>query len=211
MKLILFLCTFVIMGTLNSFAVDPLGKQLADYAAKDTSQSGEDCFQAAYNRLNHIYKQNAKKLPSNTDGSDFAFLWSSHCDNAVRWKKIDAKYRASGPPGSLVSKDLGELVNHDEIWAGNLKPGAIIQVWDIKDANERPTGVRANGVKVFNGIHKAEKVPKYMGHVFIFLKYERDVGNKIIGMRIADQGSGWDTDIVKPSTFGLWIGVNLKD
>ncbi len=211
MKLTLSLCSFILMVTLDSLAVDPIGKQLADYAAKDTTQSGKDCFQAAYNRLNHIYKENSKTLPSNTDGSDFAFLWSSHVDDADRWKKIDAKYRASGPPGALASKELGELVNHDEIWAGNLKPGAIIQIWDIYDAKKVPTGVRANGVKVFNGIHKAEKVPDYMGHVFIFLKYERDAANKIIGMRIADQGTGWDAEIVKRSTFGLWIGVNLKD
>jgi hypothetical protein len=203
--------------SVTCFGVDPIGKQLADFAAADTIEIGKDCFEAAYNRLKHVYEENSKQLPKNNDGSDFAYLWSSHIDDATRWKKIDATYRACGPAGALTSSGLATLVNHKQIWEGNLKPGAIVQIWDVWVKNPAPTtgsepsGNKANGIKVFNGIHKAEKIPDYMGHVFIFLNYEKDSAGKITGVRIADQGTKWSPKLVKENTFGLWIGANLLD
>ena len=52
-----------------------IGEQLAEYAAKDESDDGEDCHVVAYNRLKHIFDKNKKKLPKYDGGNTFTKLW----------------------------------------------------------------------------------------------------------------------------------------
>lgn len=206
-------CT-VLLASARAESV-PLGKQLADYSEKDTTQKDMSCYDAVYNRLKHIFDLNKKILPKlggEKIPTKFTLLWRSNVDKVEEWKALDRTYKACGPPGAMVEAGLATLVNHKEIWNGDLKPGALVQVWDSK-VGTQPAGNKQDGIKVFNNLiaGKAMKDTELWGHAFIFLRYVRDTDGKITGMHIADQGTGWDERDVNEATFGLWIGANLKD
>jgi len=189
----------------------PLGQQLASYSEKDTTQEGKLCYNAVYNRLKHVFDKNKKTLPelgAEEGLSKFSLLWRSSVEKADAWKKLDKTYKACGPPGAMVDAGLATLVDHKAIWEGKLKPGAVVQVW-----NSKPGRQKEGGVSVYNSLlaGKVVKESEFFGQAFIFLRYVRDKEGKITGMRIADQGTGWDKIDVVETTFGLWIGANLND
>jgi hypothetical protein len=189
----------------------PIGEQLAEHSEKD-SQQGKLCYKAAYNRLKHVFDANKRSLPelgAEKGKSKFTLLWLSSVDKADEWKALDPKYKACGPPGALVDAGLATLVNHKAIWEGKLEPGALVQIWDsVVEGN--PSGEKANGVRVFESVLAGKPVEPFIGHAFIFLRYVKDANGKITGMRIADQGTGWDKETVTEKHFGFWVGANIK-
>lgn len=201
-----FLTSFPLLGR-----AETLGEQLAEYS-KTNSQSGKECFEAVYNRVKHVFTKNNKSLPSIDSVQDktspFKMNWVTNFDFA-EWKNVNATYRACGPAGALAMNNLATLVNHQQIWSGGLKPGAVVQVWDVWDAQNAPSGKKANGVAVFDALHAGKDYTNKMGHSFIFIAYKKDAAGKITSMEIADQGTGWNP--VAENKFGLWIGANLKD
>ncbi len=195
-----FLLATCFSGIAAAFADSGIGQQLADYSANDATAQPSDCFKSAYNRLKHIYDKNGKTLPSiygtENQNKPFKMLWNTNYD-LEGWKNIDATHRASGPPGALAAEGLAEIVGHDDIWSGKLKPGALVQTWDLL-VDRAISGKRSNGVKVFKKLHAGKPISGHIGHVFIFLEYVQDSSNKIVGMRIADQGTCWQPQIVSP-------------
>lgn len=191
-----------------------IGQQLADYSRSDTSQQGKDCYDAVYNRVKYVLTKHSKSLPEihgrASETKPFKVLWITNYDFS-NWKNIDATYRACGPAGALVSEGLATLVNHKNIWSGSLKPGAVVQVWDVW-VGTKPSGEKVKGVEVFDALHAGKNHEHKLGHSFIFLEYKKDAAGKIVGMTIADQGTQWNNPVtVTEKTFGFWVGANLKD
>lgn len=102
----------------------------------------------------------------------FDRLWASKIDPKSSWCEIDEQYRGKGAAGAIAYLGMGELVSASQIWKGELKPGALLQVWDSDAEFE----------KVFAG-----DAPDGIGHSFIFLEYKKNQKGEIIGMLIADK------------------------
>lgn len=175
-----------------------LGAQIvADYRASSNRRPGGDCYAVAYERVNAAVKRICgadSALPSLTAFQAFDRLWGSKIDPPETWKKLDASLRGKGAAGAMASIGMGSLVEAADVWAGKLQPGAALQLWQYQGDFE----------KVWNGV-----LPAGDGHSVIFLEYvER--GGKIIGMKIADQGTPWS----EPKTFNreeffYVVGANL--
>jgi hypothetical protein len=121
-------------------------------------------------------------------------LWGSRLGDPPRdeWLNLPVEFRGKGAAGAMAWARLGKLVESVDIWAGALKPGAVIQTWKVAGDYER----------VRDGLD-----PHNIGHSFIFLRYTR-VGSGITGMRVADQGfiSGRN---VRKGEWGYWVGANI--
>ena len=167
------------------------------------------CHEVSYERVNAALKAlygDDAALPGLHD-TLFGRIWGNKNDgeNTVdpprkpdpksHWFKIEEKYRGKGAAGALVSHGMATMVSEDDIWQGKLKPGAVLQTWKEDSDLER----------VRDGFE-----PEQLGHSFVFLEYARDASGRITGMRIADQGSGWDVpNVLKRGEFQYWVGANV--
>jgi hypothetical protein len=152
------------------------------------------------NEVSHARVQQAARqvcgvtLPEVTRDSPtiFARIWGTFMTPLDTWMRdVPLEYRGKGAPGAVVSIGRGKLIDSVGIWHGKLKPGALIQVWELLDD--------------YYGVREG-KIPG-LGHSFIFLKYVKS-GSAIVGMRVADQG--WLNGLtVKQSRFGYWVGANI--
>ncbi|MGH1338855.1 MAG: hypothetical protein ACRBFS_22255 [Aureispira sp.] len=184
-------------------ADNEIGQQILEYYTSlpsNQQQPGGDCFAIAKGRVQKIWaKVSGGDLydnlpPSTVQGLSsrkiFNMLW-----NCVPSKQLPPLYNGLGSAGAMAWAGKGDLVTEEEIWAGKLETGAVIQVWKQKSD--------------FELISKGENIESY-GHSFIFLNYVYEEG-KIVRMRIADQGTGWDSEEgINRFIFGYWVAANLK-
>jgi hypothetical protein len=133
----------------------------------------------------------------NTPKQVFDLLYISASEKHRRWRSLPEIYRGKGNAGAIAYAGMGTLVGTSEIWSGELRPGALMQVWRFKDDYEEV--VRGTNVK---------KLDPY-GHSFIFIRYLRDEKNAIVGLQIADQGFQSYRPLI-PSDYEVWWGVNLS-
>jgi len=127
----------------------------------------------------------------------FNFLYVSASGTHEGWLSLPIGYRGKGSAGAIAYAGMGTLVNCLEIWSGNLRPGAMMQVWKH----------RLDYEKVVMGIKDKDFDP--FGHSFIFMGYVRDEKNEIIGIRIADQGYQSYRPLL-PNDYEVWWAVNLS-
>jgi hypothetical protein len=176
-----------------------LGNQVVDDYNKSTNKTpGGLCHRTCYARVREASRQTGGHvLPEinwedKNSLDDFALLWSSHIGDGKKWSTLPEKYRGKGAAGAMAWKGWGTLVEGKDIWAGKLKPGAVIQAWE--DANDHD--------RVRDG-----KPPNGTGHSFIFLHYVR-ARSSITGMVIADQGYQ-SRKPLKRGAYGYWVGANI--
>jgi hypothetical protein len=157
------------------------------------------CHRACYARVQEASRQTGGPALPKVNWDDpksltdpFVILWSSYLGAGAEWFKLPEQYRGKGAAGAIAYKGWGTLVEGVDIWAGKLKPGAVVQAWIRQSDYER---VR-DGKKPVEG-----------GHSFIFLNYVRK-GTTITGMMIADQGYQSGTPLDK-SQYGYWVGANV--
>lgn len=127
----------------------------------------------------------------------FDYLYVSASGTHAGWRSLPEKYRGKGAAGAIAYAGMGTLVDWFGIWSGELKPGAMMQVWKHSNDYEQ----------VVHGVDKKDFDP--FGHSFIFMGYVRDEKNKIIGIRIADQGYQSYRPLV-PNDYEIWWAVNLS-
>ncbi len=127
----------------------------------------------------------------------FNILYASASEPSLRWRSLPEKYRGKGNAGAIAYAGMGTLLDTLAIWSGQLKPGALMQVWRFKEDYE----LVVKGVNV-------KKLDPY-GHSFIFISYVRDEENKITGLKIADQGFQSYRPLI-PRDYEVWWGVNLS-
>jgi len=185
-------------------ATKPAGNQLGDQVVENYNKStdrepGGKCHRTCYARVREASGQVSKtKLPDiNWDDKenldDFAIIWSSHIGDGKKWRTLPERFRGKGAAGAMAMKGLGTLVEGPEIWAGKLKPGAVIQAWKKAKDHDNVRDGNPQGAS---------------GHSFIFLHYVR-TGSAITGMVIADQGYQ-NGDPLKRTDYGYWVGANIK-
>jgi hypothetical protein len=172
-----------------------LGQRIvANYNASTNKKPGGNCYAVSHSRVNEASQQICHtSLPSLTAFQAFDRLWASKNDPANTWLHLPLAYRGKGAAGAMAQQGRGTIIEQAGIWAGQLLPGAVLQTWRVQ----------ADFALVRDG-----NTPTDIGHSFIFLEYVR-TGNTIVGMRIGDQGTGWDDVTLTQDTFGHWVGANI--
>jgi hypothetical protein len=187
----------------------PVARQIVEnyYKSGDKTPGGH-CLAVSKDRFEEAYKDVYghavyQDLPDTiateqlTPREVFHNLFVTATKTDPKWRNLPLKYRAKGNAGALAIADLGEMVDTEGIWNGKLRPGALVQVWRLKEDYER--------------VRKGAKMSDFdpYGHSFIFLGYELDEKGVIQGLRIADQGYQSYRSLVSRD-YEVWWGVNLK-
>ena len=168
-------------------------------AKKTQKEPGGKCHRTCYARVEEASRQTGGPAFPKVDWEDkksltdpFVILWSSYLGAGKAWFDLPEKYRGKGAAGALAFKGWGTMVEAVDIWAGKLKPGAVVQGW--VDAADYP-------------LVRDGKAPKGKGHSFIFLHYVKS-GTSITGMVIADQGVQNGKPLAK-GDYGYWVAANI--
>ena len=175
--------------------VNRIGERVVqNYNQSTEKRPGGKCHRTCYAQVDEASRHTGGPALPKVDWDDkksltdpFVILWSSYIANKKAWLALPQEYRGKGAAGALAYKGWGKLVEATDIWAGKLKPGAVVQGWvDAEDFT-----------RVRNG-----DTPKGLGHSFIFLHYVKD-GPAISGMVIADQGAQSGKPM-KKGDFAYW-------
>jgi len=183
-------------------------KIVENYLNSENKEPKGHCLTVSKGRFEQAYKQvhghslyqdlpNSMATKSFTPKQVFDLLYASASETEQGWWGLPEKYRGKGNAGAIAYAGMGTLVDASGIWSGQLRPGALMQVWWFKDDYEQVV----QGVDV-------KKLDPY-GHSFIFISYVRDEKNAIIGLKIADQGFQSYRPLV-PRDYEVWWGVNLS-
>jgi hypothetical protein len=181
-------------GSQISDYLNRLGNRIVDnYNQSTKKEPGGLCYEACYARVKEAAKQVAVAVPAFDNKSAFSRLWGSLIYPKKTWLELPEEYRGKGAPGAMASVGLGTLVYSDGIWAGNLKSGAVIQVWRVASD--------------FYLVKDGDSPTSY-GHSFLFLNYVYS-GSAISAIAIADQGFQNGKPLTK-GAYGYWVGANLN-
>jgi len=190
---VIFIPTFGKEGAdyLNRFGA----KVVENYNSSTNKKPGGLCYEASYARVKEAGKSIGAVPPDLDRTSTFGRLWGSHIKPKESWLKLPEEFRGKGAAGAMAWAKLGTLVEMDGIWRGELKPGAVIQVWKSPGDFER--------------VKKGDEVVDHSwGHSFLFLNYVYS-GSSITGMAIADQGFENEDPLAK-GDYSYWVGANLN-
>ena len=197
----------------ESLAILDSESQVADkivenYLNSENKEPNGHCLTVSKVRFEQAYKEVHghsfyQDLPASmattiyTPKQVFNLLYASASDVHEGWRSLPEEYRGKGNAGAISYAGMGTLVDSIGIWNGQLRPGALMQVWRFKDDYE----------KVVQGVN-VKKLDPY-GHSFIFISYLRDEKNAIIGLNIADQGFQSYRPLI-PRDYEVWWAVNLS-
>ena len=179
-----------------------------NYLNSENKEPDGHCLIVSLRRFEHAYQKVHGHLPYqdlpdsmaskfHTPKQVFDLLYISASEKHKRWRSLPKVYRGKGNAGAIAYAGMGTLVDTSEIWSGELRPGALMQVWRFKKDYEAV--VRGTNVK---------ELDPY-GHSFIFIRYVRNKANAIVGLQIADQGFQSYRPLI-PSDYEVWWGVNLS-
>jgi len=119
-----------------------------------------------------------------------------------RMLDVDEGYRGTGPAGAMVYAGLAEFVSESDIWRGELKPGAAIQVWRHQEAYD----LLLVGEKDENG--KKRRIndgdANFSGTSFVFVRYDTNANER---MWVRHYGS---TDPMNKTRYEKWVAANIK-
>ncbi len=183
-------------------------KIVENYLNSENKEPSGHCLSVSKGRFEKAYKEVHghllyQDLPDSmaskfyTPKQVFNILYDSASDTYQGWRSLPEKYRGKGNAGAIAYAGMGTLVDSSGIWSGQLRPGALMQVWRFKEDYE----------KVVQGVN-VKKLDPY-GHSFIFISYVCNEKNDIIGLTIADQGFQSYRPII-PRDYEVWWGVNLS-
>jgi len=179
-----------------------------DYLNSNKKQPGGHCLTVSKTRFENAYESVHghsiyEDLPDSmatdyyTPSEAFHNLYVSAQGTHEGWRTLPIKYRGKGNAGAIAYAGMGTLVDWFGIWSGELQPGALMQVWKRRKDYDL----------VVKGVNNKNFYP--FGHSFIFLGYECDEKNQILGIRIADQGYQSYRPLL-PGDYEVWWAVNLN-
>ena len=183
-------------------------KIVENYLNSENKEPNGHCLSVSKGRFEQAYKEVYghlfyQDLPDSmaskfyTPKQVFNMLYASASDTSQGWRSLPEKYRGKGNAGAIAYAGMGTLVDSLGIWNGQLRPGALMQVWCYKEDYE----------KVVEGVNV--KILDPFGHSFIFISYLCNEKNEIIGLKIADQGFQSYRPIL-PRDYEVWWAVNLS-
>ncbi len=179
-----------------------------DYLNSNKKQPGGHCLTVSKTRFEDAYESVHghpiyEDLPDSmatdyyTPSEVYHNLYVSAQGTHEGWRSLPIKYRGKGNAGAIAYAGMGTLVDWFGIWSGELQPGALMQVWKRRKDYDL----------VVKGVNNKNFDP--FGHSFIFLGYECDEKNQILGIRIADQGYQSYRPLL-PGDYEVWWAVNLN-
>lgn len=128
----------------------------------------------------------------------FLRLWGNLIQTAAsktNWKDLPEAYRGYGCAGAAAWYwDDVSLVPGPKIWAGELKPGAVMQGWHKS--------------KYYQQCKKGIQPSSSEGHAMVFVDYKKK-NEKIIGIDVADNGYRMHRGVML-SDFPVLVGANLQ-
>ena len=183
-------------------------KIVENYLNSENKEPNGHCLSVSKGRFEKAYKEvyghlHYQDLPDSmaskfyTPKQVFNLLYDSASDTYQGWRSLPEKFRGKGNAGAIAYAGMGTLVDSLGIWSGQLRPGALMQVWRYKEDYE----------KVVQGVN-VKKLDPY-GHSFIFISYVCNEKNEILGLTIADQGFQSYRPIL-PRDYEVWWAVNLS-
>lgn len=130
--------------------------------------------------LNTEFKQNKsdnKYYPDPNSTTEFDVLFGMNYDKPGSkhhdvYTSVDEKYRGKGAVGALAYAGFADEV---DVWGGELKEGAVLQLWGNQDVANKAIG--GNPLP-----------PDSYGHTTIFLEYVYSEG-EIVGIKVQNQGN----------------------
>ena len=145
-------------------------KIVENYLNSENKEPKGHCLAVSKGRFEQAYKQvhghslyldlpDSMATKSFTPKQVFNLLYASASETEQGWWSLPEKYRGKGNAGAIAYAGMGTLVDTSGIWGGQLRPGALMQVWRFKEDYEQV--VRGADVK---------KLDPY-GHSFIFISY----------------------------------------
>jgi hypothetical protein len=177
-------------GETTPNALNRFGEKLVEnYNNTSNKEPGGLCYETCYNRVKVAARGVGVTIPDWNNSSTFSIIWGTLIAQKG-WEDVPDEYKGRGAAGAMAWAGLATLVDQQEIWRGDLEPGAVIQVW----------GSEAD-------FENAKAGKSAYGHSFIFLNYIHS-GSAITGMAIADQGYESGEPLSK-NEWGVWIGANL--
>ncbi|WP_242094538.1 hypothetical protein [Aestuariivivens sediminicola] len=193
----------------NMVPISPVAQRMVEnYINSDNKMPGGHCLRVSKRRFDRAYREvyghsvyrdlpERIATPYYTPKEVFDFLYYSASGTHIGWQSLPIEYRGRGNAGAIVYAGMGTLVDSLGIWGGQLRPGAMLQVWRYRSDYEL----------VVQGTNDKDFDP--YGHSFIFMGYVRDENNAIKGLRIADQGFQSYRPL-NPNDYEVWWGVNLS-
>ena len=184
------------------------GKIVENYLNSENKEPNGHCLSVSKRRFEQAYKEVYghsfyQDLPDSmaskfyTPKQVFNLLYASASEISQGWRSLPEKYRGKGNAGAIAYAGMGTLVDSSGIWNGQLRPGALMQVWCHKEDYK----------KVVQGVN-VKKLDPY-GHSFIFINYVFNEKNEITGLKIADQGFQSYRPVI-PRDYEVWWAVNLS-
>lgn len=183
-----------------------LGRRIVENYEKSPHKIGGVCFEITYGHIQAATQQvgDARPLPA-LSADDwprqsrrmFYAIWGSYIRiGKEKWKEIPDVYRGRGAPAAMVGDGRGDgLLEAEQIWAGLLEPGAVLQTWKHF----------SDYIRVVNGDEALGK-----GHSFIFKEYVRDPeGKSIVGMKVIDNGFHGAKTVTR-GFWGYWVATNVR-
>lgn len=169
------------------------GNQIvSNYSESKLKASHGLCYEVVYKRVREAAAQVNARLPIFDNTSDFSRIWGSLIAPKRSWLALPEEYRGMGAAGALAYWGLGTLVDKDGVWGGQLKPGAVMQLWEVSSDFDRAK--RGDPVVA-------------SGHSIIFLNYVY-AGAAVKALTYADQGSGLRYTLER-GDYAYWVGCNL--
>lgn len=110
--------------------------------------------------------------------------------------QVDALYRGTGAAGALVYAGLADFVPEDQIWAGGLKPGAALQVWESRAGFE----LLQKGPP-----YTEDQMALFGGTSMVFIRY--DSADPTGTMHTRHFGG---VDVKKKSRYEVWVAANPR-
>lgn len=132
-------------------------------AAREYSDPWGNCYSTSASRINKAYEDLYGVTP--IDYSANANGTFTSADYKTASTQSGASNFGYGVGGALANGGEGDLVTNAEVWAGELKPGAALQIWHSTD----PQNLTSGG-----------------GHSQVFISYIRNDQGEITGLNVYD-------------------------
>lgn len=122
-----------------------------------------------------------------------------------RMADIDQEYRGAGAAGALVYAGLATFVNEADIWAGDLRPGAAMQVWGHRNAYDLLQAGEIKDARTGKSRRITRKDANFYGTSFVFVRYD----DPAKPTRMLVRHFGFD-EWKDPSDYEVWIAANVN-
>ncbi len=120
-----------------------------------------------------------------------------------RMLDVEERFRGAGAAGAMVYAGMGEFISEADIWAGKLKPGAVIQGWwnradyDLLRAGEITEGKKKRRLKDTD-------ISLIAGSSMVFVRYDTETNERIL---VRHYGN---TEWKSKSSFAVWVAANVN-